>query len=92
MNIRNQKTIQGRRHNLEKELHVDLTHIGSFTFDEVAASSRNCENMIGAAQIPLGIAGPLLIKSMNDERRTATNYYIPLANRGRACCIGSPRM
>ena len=79
MNIRNQKTIQGRRHNLEKELHVDLTHIGSFTFDEVAASSRNCENMIGAAQIPLGIAGPLLIKSMNDERRTATNYYIPLA-------------
>lgn len=60
-----------RREVLEKELEVKLNHIGSFTIDEGAAGTRNCENMIGAAQVPIGVAGPLRIGRKN--------YYIPLA-------------
>ena len=71
MSLRDFKTVEERRKALEKELHVILKHMGSFSLDETVASSRNCENMIGAAQVPLGIAGPLKIKNKN--------YYVPLA-------------
>lgn len=79
MNIRDYKTAKKRREALEKELRVSLSHTGAFTLDEAAAATRNCENMIGAVQIPLGVAGPLKMKSMNDERLTMNDYYIPLA-------------
>jgi len=79
MNIRNLKTTKERREALEKELHVTLSSVGSFTLDESIASGRNCENMIGATQIPLGIAGPLRIKSIHDSRITKNECYIPLA-------------
>jgi hydroxymethylglutaryl-CoA reductase (NADPH) len=71
MNIRDHKTVSERRKALEKELHVDLKNIGAFTLDDAVAATRNCENMIGAAQIPMGIAGPLRIAKRE--------YYIPLA-------------
>lgn len=71
MNLRNLKTVQERREALEKELKASLSNIGSFTLDESVAGSRNCENMIGAAQVPIGIAGPLRIEKKE--------YYIPLA-------------
>ncbi len=71
MNIRSYTSVANRRKALEKELRVDLGHVGSFTLDESVASSRNCENMIGAAQIPMGVAGPLRIGNRK--------YYFPLA-------------
>lgn len=79
MNVRNYKSVSDRRKALEKELKVDLKNVGSFTLDESVASTRNCENMIGAAQIPMGVAGPLRMRSINDERLTMSDYYIPLS-------------
>lgn len=82
MNIRNYPSVTERRKSLEKELKVNLKNIGSFTLDESVASSRNCENMIGVAQVPMGVAGPLRIKSQNAElndQKKAKDYYIPLA-------------
>ncbi len=76
MNLRDYKTIRERRNVLEKQLGVGLTNIGSFSLDEDAASSRNCENMIGVAQIPMGVAGPLRISNFKFQ---ISNYYIPLA-------------
>jgi hydroxymethylglutaryl-CoA reductase (NADPH) len=76
MNLRNLKTVKERKGELEKELSVDLSNIGSFSLDEHIASSRNCENMIGVAQVPMGIAGPLAIKNL---KLKIENYYIPLA-------------
>lgn len=76
MNVRELKTVGKRREALEKELKLKLPHIGKFSLDEEVASSRNCENMIGAAQIPIGIAGPLLTKN---SKLKAKSYYIPLA-------------
>jgi len=71
------KTVKNRRNTLEAELKVDLSNIGAFTLDEEAASTRNCENMIGVSQIPLGIAGPLTLSTINNQKSTI--YYIPLA-------------
>jgi len=75
------KSAKERRTALEKLLHVELSSIGSFSLDEQTASTRNCENMIGAAQIPMGVAGPLLIKAQisNPNVQKEKEYYIPLA-------------
>lgn len=62
---------------MEKETGISLKNIGSFTLDEQLASTRNCENMIGAVQVPVGIAGPLNVKSLS--LREDEKYYIPLA-------------
>lgn len=73
MNLRQYKNVRERRSALEKRLAINLSNIGSFSLDENVASTHNCENMIGAAQIPLGIAGPLKISCQPKE------YYLPLA-------------
>lgn len=88
MNLRDYKTVKERKQALEKELGVSLPSIGSFSLDGGVASTRNCENMIGVAQVPLGIAGPLLVtKSRSDEvakprhlvTSTPRSYFVPLA-------------
>ncbi|MEK7587508.1 MAG: hydroxymethylglutaryl-CoA reductase [Patescibacteria group bacterium] len=77
MNLRAYKTVADRRKALEKEVGVDLKNISSFTLNEEVASSRNCENMIGAVQVPLGIAGPLVVRQCVSA--SVQEYYIPLA-------------
>jgi len=79
MNLRDSKTASERRKAVENARNASLPNIGSFTLDESAASTRNCENMIGAIQIPVGIAGPLKILSTYSLQPTTNNYYIPLA-------------
>ncbi len=75
MNLRDYKNSAERRKAIEKELKLDLSNIGSFTLDESIASTRNNENMIGAAQVPIGIAGPIKINGSNFKNE----FYIPLA-------------
>lgn len=76
MDLRGYKNAKDRRMALEKELKLKLYNIGNYSFDESVVSSRNCENLIGASQIPLGIAGPLEIRNAKYEMR---KYYLPLA-------------
>lgn len=76
MKLRDYKSVKERREALEKELGFALKNIGSFSLDESVAGSRNCENMIGAAQIPLGIAGPLKFKNLKSKVKSS---YLPLA-------------
>lgn len=76
MDLRGYTDINLRRKALEKKLKVKLPNVGSYSLDAKTASTKNCENMIGAAQIPLGIAGPLKLKSEEFPMRT---YHIPLA-------------
>lgn len=76
MNVRDFKTTKDRRVALEKEIEVFLPQIASSTPDLKIASTKNCENMIGAVQIPLGIAGPIKIRNSKFKIR---NYYLPLA-------------
>ncbi len=64
-----------RRKVIEKLLNIELKHVGSYSIDFNEVVGKNCENTIGVIQIPLGIAGPLLVNG-NYARGM---YYIPLA-------------
>lgn len=60
-----------RREFLQKKLNIKLDYTEKFSFTEDQVSGRNIENLIGATQIPMGVAGPLLINGKN--------FFIPLA-------------
>lgn len=75
MDLRGYSDINLRRKALEKKLGIKLPHTGNYSLDSKIASSKNCENMIGITQIPLGIAGSLRIKSSLQNREV----FIPLA-------------
>lgn len=88
MDLRGYTDINLRRKALEKKLGIKLPHTGKYSLDDKLASAKNCENMIGAVQIPMGVAGPLKVKSssirqVEDTRRgtqdKVQSYYIPLA-------------
>lgn len=76
MKLRDIKTVQERRTYIEDATGVSLKAIAVTSLDEQVASSKHCENMIGTTHVPLGIAGPLTIRSSTFERK---NLYVPLA-------------
>ncbi len=75
-NLRSFTSAQKRREFLENKLKIKLDNIGKFSFQEDQAVGRNIENLSGATQIPLGVAGPLTVCS---SQFTVRSYYVPLA-------------
>ncbi|MCX6681476.1 MAG: hydroxymethylglutaryl-CoA reductase (NADPH) [Methanoregula sp.] len=67
--------IRIRREYIEYETGTKLENLGIFSIDIDRVVKRNCENMIGTVQVPVGIAGPLLV---NGEYAHGS-YYLPLA-------------
>ena len=63
-----------RRQLLAEEVGADLETVGDYSFPAERAEP-NIENMIGAAQIPMGVAGPLPI----DGSAAENDFYVPLA-------------
>jgi hydroxymethylglutaryl-CoA reductase (NADPH) len=53
---------------------ASLEHVGAFTFDPAEAKG-NVENFLGAAQVPIGLAGPMRV---NGEHAQG-DFYVPLA-------------
>ncbi len=68
------KTVKDRRKFLEKAKNIRLQYIEKTLIDE--GESIYCENMIGATALPLGVAGPLKVKSYQSGVKS---YYVPLA-------------
>ena len=66
--------IQRRRALIEDTAGVKLRHVIHHSFDP-HLTRGNCENFVGVAQVPIGIAGPLLIHGEHAEGE----YLIPLA-------------
>ncbi|NLI61795.1 MAG: hydroxymethylglutaryl-CoA reductase (NADPH) [Methanosarcinaceae archaeon] len=64
-----------RRLALEKMKNTDLSDLSYFSFDCSQVSKKNIENLVGAVQVPLGIAGPLSISG----EFAKGEYHIPLA-------------
>jgi len=76
VNLRGYSNASQRRKALEKNLHISLSNVGHYSLDEKAAASKNCENMIGVVQVPLGVAGPLKVQS---SKFKVQSCYIALA-------------
>jgi hydroxymethylglutaryl-CoA reductase (NADPH) len=60
---------------LERIAGIRLDAIGHHSFDTTKAAKCNCENMIGVAQIPMGIVGPLTVRGEYVDG----DVYVPLA-------------
>lgn len=65
---------ENRRQFLKERTRCEMKHAGAYSFDP-AMLPGNIENFIGVAQVPLGIAGPLVV---NGEYAKG-EFYIPLA-------------
>jgi hydroxymethylglutaryl-CoA reductase (NADPH) len=64
----------GRRDFLRERTGVELEHVSECSFDPGIAQG-NVENFIGVAQVPLGVAGPLLVNGEHAQGE----FYVPLA-------------
>ncbi|QKQ99303.1 hydroxymethylglutaryl-CoA reductase (NADPH) [Metallosphaera tengchongensis] len=64
-----------RRLAIERLTGNGLPSIGSTIIDYYDIKNKNAENVIGATQIPLGVAGPILI----DGDYAKGNFFVPLA-------------
>ena len=53
---------------------VDLAHVGAYSFDP-AVVQGNVEHFVGVAQVPLGLAGPLLVNGEHAQGE----FYVPMA-------------
>jgi hydroxymethylglutaryl-CoA reductase (NADPH) len=67
--------IRIRRGFIEYETGIKLDNLGIFSIDVERVVKRNCENMVGTVQVPVGVAGPLMV---NGEYAHGS-YYLPLA-------------
>lgn len=63
-----------RRKFVKKMTGVELTHVADYAFDP-AIVKNNCENFMGVAQIPIGLAGPLKVNGQYAKGE----FYVPLA-------------
>ncbi|WP_246998429.1 hydroxymethylglutaryl-CoA reductase (NADPH) [Halosolutus gelatinilyticus] len=83
--------VEARRLFVEGETGTDLDAIGDYAFPAEAAESA-IENMIGAAQVPMGVVGPVAVNgegsssssqhsasAANDGGAAGGEYYLPLA-------------
>jgi hydroxymethylglutaryl-CoA reductase (NADPH) len=63
-----------RRHLVESETDANLDAVGDYTFD-AADVEANVENLVGTAQVPMGVAGPVTVEGSAADGE----YYLPLA-------------
>ena len=77
-----------RRAALERRTGAKLDHMGHYSLDAERASSANCENMIGVAQVPIGAIGPMRIRG---EYVLDEELFVPLATTEGALLASANR-
>ena len=65
---------RARRLAVERDSGVSLSATGDYTFPAESAES-NVENLVGATQIPMGVAGPVTVNGDTADGE----YYLPIA-------------
>jgi hydroxymethylglutaryl-CoA reductase (NADPH) len=63
-----------RRAFVEEHTDAELEHISRYSFDP-DVTAGNIENFVGVAQVPLGVAGPLVVHGEHAQG----NFYVPMA-------------
>ena len=63
-----------RREFVEERRGASLEHVSSYSFDP-AILTGNVEQFVGVAQVPIGLAGPLLVNGEHAQGE----FYVPLA-------------
>ncbi len=63
-----------RREFAEERTGASLEHVSSYSFDP-ALLTGNVEHFVGVAQVPIGLAGPLLVNGEHAQGE----FYVPLA-------------
>jgi hydroxymethylglutaryl-CoA reductase (NADPH) len=63
-----------RRAFVSRQTGTELEHVSQFSFDP-ALLPGNVESFMGVAQVPIGLAGPLLV----DGEHAQGEFYVPLA-------------
>src|SRR3712207_6719942 len=66
--------VRARREFVRERTGVALEHIGHYSFDP-AITGGNVEHFIGVAQVPVGLAGPLLVNGEHAQGE----FYVPMA-------------
>jgi len=66
--------ITERQHFLEEKSGASLNHTKQFSFDPETMEG-NCEQLFGVAQVPIGVAGPLLVNGEHAQGE----FYVPMA-------------
>jgi hydroxymethylglutaryl-CoA reductase (NADPH) len=69
------EAVRVRRAFIEEKTGTTFNRVGSYTISTERVVKKNCENMIGAVQVPLGVAGPILV----DGEYAKGEFYLPLA-------------
>lgn len=69
-----EEAAKSRRDFVRDETNIDLENVGQYSLDP-SILPGNIENFIGVAQVPIGLAGPLLV---NGEHANG-EFYVPLA-------------
>ena len=63
-----------RREFARERTGADLDHVSNYSFDP-AILTGNVEQFVGVAQVPIGLAGPLLVNGEHAQGE----FYVPLA-------------
>jgi len=66
--------VTARQEFIQEHTGAELTHVRQFSFDP-SVTRGNIEHFTGVAQIPLGFAGPLLVRGEHAQGE----FYVPLA-------------
>jgi hydroxymethylglutaryl-CoA reductase (NADPH) len=66
--------IEQRQQFIEEKSGARLEHTKNFSFDPETMEG-NCEHLFGVAQLPIGLAGPLLVNGEHAEGE----FYVPMA-------------
>lgn len=66
--------IAERQRFLEEKSGATLKHTKHYSFDP-ASMDGNCEHVFGVAQVPIGVAGPLLVNGEHAQGE----FYVPMA-------------
>ena len=68
------EAVSERQRFVREQTGASLDHVGSHSFDPHVAAG-NVEQFLGVAQVPIGLAGPLLVNGEHAQGE----FYVPMA-------------